>query len=233
MIDIIIPTLMRCPIECLEYSIAEALSDDLVKNIFIIDNTGQEFKKNIKILSDRLHVVEMHENIYVNPSWNLGMSLAQCDNVIIMNDDLYVNKNIYRYIDQIMKDEIIGLCSVATSVLTCLDNYLLIINTFKETLTSNEIFGFEPKTNNISGWFFCIKRKLWKNIPDNIKILYGDLLIYNRIRKLNYKTKNITNIKIGHINHATANKKIHNMSKIVRRDRHNYNLIKDQYILES
>jgi hypothetical protein len=234
MIDIIIPTLMKCPKECLEYSITEALSNDLVKNIFIIDNTGYEFKQNIKILSDRLHVVEMQENIYVNPSWNLGMSLTECDNIIIMNDDLYVHKKIYNYVYELMQSSDIGLCSVETSVLSDLKEYLVLVNNFSDILTLNEIFGFEPNTYNISGWFFCIRKQLWKNIPEQIKILYGDMLIYDRIRSLNYKVKNISNIKIGHINHATAYRKLNyisNRSEIVKQDKKEYFLNKKEYNL--
>lgn len=227
MLDIIIPTLMRCPIECLKYSIEEAISNKFVENIFIIDNTGQQFKQNINLVSKKLYIFEMSENLYVNPSWNFGVSLSKSENILIMNDDLYVNSTIYNYVDQIMQDQDVGLCSVETYVLKSLDRYLSTIDSFNNILTFNETFGFEPKKHNISGWFFCMKRKLWKNIPENIKILYGDILIYNRIRRLNYQTKNITNVKIGHINHATGK-----MSNIVKRDTRNYNLLKDQYILE-
>ena len=44
-----------------------------------------------------------------------------------------------------------------------------------------------------------MRRKDWKPLPEDMKLWYGDDLIYRRIRKTGYSTKNITSSKIGHL----------------------------------
>lgn len=229
--------MMKAPLDCLSYSLNEAIHNPIVSDIHIIDNSNSDlFDKNIKIQSDRIHIHKMKENIYVNPAWNFGVSLCRSPLVIIMNDDLYVNGMAYTNIHALMQDSLIGLSSIETINVYNIESYLKIIDKFDKTLITNDVFGFNDRHNiNMSGWFFCIQRKLWKNIPNQMKIFFGDNLTYSRIRNLGYKTKNITNIKIAHVEHSTVNRKrgyIKNRYYIVKKDKAEYAKIKNQFILD-
>ena len=223
MIDIVIPTMMKAPFGCLSYSLHEAISSDYINKIHIIDNSGQKLfnqKNNIQDIHNKIIVHNMEHNIYVNPSWNLGSSFTTSNNILFMNDDVYVNNTIYQYIEEALLLSTVGLCSVETITVNNLEQYKNILSNQNNILSMNENFG--NKRQNISGWFFAMKKNLWKNIPHDIKIFYGDTLIYQRMRHLGFLTKNIVNTRIGHIKHATVKKSfgyIQNRNKITRRDR--------------
>ena len=105
MIDIVIPTLMlidSCPIK---YSLQEACKSNLINQIIIIDNSGGLFEENISINSEKIQVLTMPENIYVNPAWNLGVSKCCSENIVIMNDDVFCNSEVYMQIETVMKEE--------------------------------------------------------------------------------------------------------------------------------
>ena len=53
--------------------------------IILIDNSLQGFEYN----SDKLRIIIPNENLFVNPSWNLGVEKAKFDYVGILNDDIF------------------------------------------------------------------------------------------------------------------------------------------------
>lgn len=81
MYSVIIPTLLKS-------ELIWKLLDDLnncpaVGEILVIDNSGR-FKSDL----EKVKRVEVPENIFVNPAWNLGVSLAQFENICLCNDDV-------------------------------------------------------------------------------------------------------------------------------------------------
>lgn len=215
MIDIVIPTLMlidSCP---LKYSLQEACKSNLINQVIIIDNSGGLFEESISINSEKIQVLTMPGNIYVNPAWNLGVSKCYSENIVIMNDDVFCSSEVYMQIETVMKEENVGICSVQTNICADLEDYIDNISYTQEPIVTNNIFG--NINSNITGWFFCIKRKLWKNIPDPIKIWYGDNIVYDSVRNKGLLTKNITTCKIGHIESPTI-KQMNNFSEIISKD---------------
>ena len=205
MIDVVIPTMMAISTEALEYSIAQAYLSGVVNQIIIIDNSGsRKFKKEFGENIVNTRVLSMSENIFVNASWNLGVSKCTQDSILIMNDDIFANQIVYREVDKTMKDEDVGICSVDTINCNKEETYTELLADFSEETEYNNTFGL--KANNKTGWFFCVKKNLWKNIPEEMKCWYGDDLTFMRVRKKGYKVKNITSCKIGHMNSATTNR---------------------------
>lgn len=224
MIDIVIPTLMQSDKEVFEYSLSEANLSNKVDKIFIIDNTGsKQFHSNL----DKVNTIQMDQNIYVNPAWNLGVNLSDSENVVVMNDDIACCKENYEFIDEILSKDDCGLCSIQTIAIENVNQYLQQLNYCSEIIT-NEKFGNDD--NNKTGWFFGLKRKLWKNIPGSIKIIYGDDLIYLRIRKLGYKTLNITNSNIGHLESKTIKQVMPIIINQVNRDIQEFHNFKAFYL---
>lgn len=224
MIDIVIPTLVLSDSETFNYSLVEASNSPVVNKIFVIDNSGTNLFSSTL---NKVETISLDKNIYVNPAWNLGVSLSNTDNVLIMNDDIACRKENYDYIDDLLMSQECGLCSINSVDINCLEDYTN--NKFiKSKVQSNEKFG--NPDNNKTGWFFALKRKLWKNIPAPIKIIYGDDLIFMRVRKLGYSTKNITNLSIGHLASKTINQVMDQILTQVNRDIAEYHNFKTFYL---
>jgi hypothetical protein len=224
MIDIVIPTLMQCDQEIFEYSLREANASSVVNQIIIIDNSETKcFHSNLS----KVKSFGMSENIFVNPAWNMGVNLSQSENIVIMNDDVACCKENYDFVNDILSTSECGLCSIKSHNINNLNEYLN-NNSINNNISTDE--NFVIPDGNKTGWFFGIKKSLWKNIPDNIKIIYGDDLIYLRIRKLGYKTKNITNTTIGHLGSKTINKIMNHIILQVNKDIIQFHNLKDYYL---
>lgn len=203
MIDIIIPTLMIIDTTPLNYSLRQIFASTYVNKVIIIDNSGVgNFQKKMDLKNDKLEVHELSYNIYVNPAWNLGVLQCDSDNILIMNDDIFCSKHVLKQISEVMSDEDIGICSVDTFNCSTAEEYTANV-TESPKVEINNTFG--NKDGNKTGWFFCVKRKYWKPLPEDMKLWYGDDLIYSRIRRMGYTTKNITSTQIGHLFSATLN----------------------------
>ena len=157
--SVVIPTLWR------SFRIHKLL-DDLIKcndidDIIIIDNNKGYYNYYDKIL-DKVNLIQLDDNIYVNPAWNLGVSLSKNVNVALLNDDINFSTEIFNFLNS-SKLEVYGIIGSDPS------NY--------------EINIFNPKINNENyrtkqrfGWgcFIAFNKKYWVDIPNNIKLWYGD-----------------------------------------------------------
>ena len=105
--SVVIPTLLKDE-DVLLKLLSTLLLDDGVYEILLINNSKKKFnftpkfldsiseqeKENfINKISEKnsvLRVINMPENIYVNPAWNLGVKLASSRYIAIFNDDMLV-----------------------------------------------------------------------------------------------------------------------------------------------
>ena len=94
--SIVIPTLWKSNrIGKLLFSLIEC---EFVDEIILIDNAGKFFE-NFEAL-DKVKLVQVKENIYVNPAWNLGVKIAKNNCIAILNDDINFNPNIFEVITE-------------------------------------------------------------------------------------------------------------------------------------
>ena len=84
-LSVIIPTLQKNK-EFLDNLIKTLSIDESVAEIIVIDNscTGYSYE------SEKLRVIVPKENLYVNPSWNLGVKEAKEDIIALLNDDITI-----------------------------------------------------------------------------------------------------------------------------------------------
>lgn len=228
MISIVMPTMMRVDKDIIYYSIKHAIDSEVVDRITVIDNSTGGFSKTILIKSNKLIVRTMEKNICVNPAWNIGVSLSTSENVLIMNDDILCHKEVYRQVNEVMGYENMGLCSVQTNNSRSIQSYLKNIDDFDTKISIEDTFD-KSQLNNKTGWFFCVKKKLWKDIPKKLLFFYGDDLIYDRMRNMKYLTKNISSCKVGHIGSHTVNKN-KNIKDIIVKEHQIYKRVKSDYI---
>ncbi len=164
--SVIIPTLWK------SNRIGKLLFDlvkcEFVDEIILIDNGGKFFEYFEAL--DKLKLVQVDENMYVNPSWNLGVKIATNNQIALLNDDINFDPNIF------------GLINSDT-----LSNYGIIgmgEGNYKDEIDEERgpyIDVWKPGINDW-GWgcFIMFHKKYWIDIPENIKIWYGDNFIKDR-----------------------------------------------------
>jgi hypothetical protein len=160
--SVVIPTIWKS--EYIHQLLLKYYACDAVQEVILINNNRENtpiFPKHPKLV-----YVEPFENLYVNPSWNMGVRLAKSNNVIISNDDILFDINLYaNFLLQVNKNykkfEEIGLIG------THMDNYSL-----KESDKNIKL----SQHQRTMGWacLFTFNKKNWKPIPDQLKIYYGD-----------------------------------------------------------
>lgn len=159
--SIIVPT-MWIPTNFI-IAIEEYLKSPLVGEIIIIDNNP---KLRVILPEDnRIKIFTKGYNIFVNPAWNWGVNNTNNENLLILNDDLYI-KNI---------DDILKILSVSTFDFVGLDY---------KNINSNKGVILTQKKGDMTNGFGCflfIKKSKYILIPEDIKIWYGDRILFNLI----------------------------------------------------
>ena len=144
---------------------------EYVTDIILVDNTSSN-KTQIQDLS-KINYVNPGKNLYVNPSWNLGVLLSKEDNIIICNDDITFNPELYcKILNQINLQEM-GVIGVSQN------NYKL------TTPTSPSL---HPKPKDEFGWgcLMAIHKTNWVPIPASLRIWCGDNFLLKKNSNKSY-----------------------------------------------
>jgi hypothetical protein len=159
--SIVIPTLWK------SNRTKKLLSDlsecEYVDEIIVIDNTLKDKTDNVV---GKIRTVSFGENIYVNPAWNWGIHNAKNASVALVNDDINFNPNIFDLFDTdlLVKFGIIGMGEGNYKSLNIDGDPILEV--------------WQPGVNDW-GWgcLIMLNRRYWMDIPNDIKIWYGDNVI--------------------------------------------------------
>ncbi len=201
MYTVIIPTLWTPCSSKMRILFEEVANSPLVEEIILIDNnptfssiTKREILQNIPKISH----VRMDKNIYVNPAWNLGAERARTSYTVLLNDDFYTNVGVdsLLQIHHTHSNKSIGLYGVHESSypnwygVNCKED----IPDFEEELTIIE-GGFSI------GWGCCIilPTNLYPQIPNELKIWFGDNILLNHWELANLPTFNFKNLKVDQL----------------------------------
>jgi len=161
--SIIIPTLWKS--NRIHKLLWDLIKCDYVDEIILIDNAGKYFEYFEAL--DKVKLVQVEENIYVNPAWNLGIKIAKNDLVALINDDINFDTNIFGVIDENILNTF-GIVGMGEG------NY-------KDKIDESKGLYLNIWNTNINDWgwgcFIMLNKKNWIDIPDNIKIWYGDNFI--------------------------------------------------------
>ena len=167
--SVVIPTLWKS--NRIGKLLFDLIKCEFVDEIILIDNGGKFFEYFEAL--NKVKLVQTGENIYVNPAWNLGVKLAKNNSIALVNDDINFNPNIFGVItnDILLEYGIIGQSEY---------NY-------KGNNTDEPIL--EKWNGKIRDWgwgcLIMFDKQNWMDIPDDIKIWYGDDYIF----KCNTSTK--------------------------------------------
>ena len=159
--SIIIPTLWKS--DRTRKLLSDLSECEYVDEIIVIDNTLSDITDNT---IGKIRTVSFGENIYVNPAWNWGIHNAKNAFVALINDDINFNPNIFGVIgkDILHQFGIIGMGAGNYKSLNIDGDPILEV--------------WQPGVNDW-GWgcLIMLNRKYWIDIPNNIKIWYGDNII--------------------------------------------------------
>lgn len=203
MFSVIIPTMWK---SVRIWSMLHRLHhSDFVDEIIVIDN-AKEDRPNSQFYS-KVRLIEQEENIFVNPAWNLGVKECKNENICILNDDVTFNVDeVFNVANLVLKDH-------PTS---CLGVHPISYKGYNET----------PKVAEGSaigqGWGCCIflKKENWVDIPEQIKIWFGD----NWIVQNHEKSFSIA-FKISTEMSTTSN--LEELSNVIKQDVEQWNKFTD------
>lgn len=164
---VIIPTIWKS--NRIHKLLFDLIKCDFVDEIILIDNSNKFFE-HYEVL-DKVKLIQPNENIYVNPSWNLGVSASKNNLITISNDDINFNPNEYFfYLDELFR---------INNPIDCgfIGSHSL---NYKIKETENPLIEIYNNKTNVGGWgcLFSFHKSNWKPIPNELKIWYGDNWIH-------------------------------------------------------
>ena len=160
---IVIPTLWKS--KRIHKLLSDLIKCQYVDEIILIDNAGKFFEYYEAL--DKVKLVQVEENIYVNPAWNLGINIAKNDLIALVNDDINFDTNVFGVLDGNILNQF-GIVGMGEG------NY-------KEQIDETKgpyLDVWQPGVNDW-GWgcMILLNKKNWIDIPEDIKIWYGDNII--------------------------------------------------------
>jgi hypothetical protein len=185
-----------------------------VREIILIDNAPSANSKTILAGISKIQYMPMEQNIYVNPSWNLGVSAANSEYVMILNDDVWTNPSLSKIIEthKTHEDKNNGIYGFSTSCFLCKESI--------QTVPTEPVY-FVSNEGRGTGWgcMFLFKRDMWVDIPDELKIWFGDDYITQQFMKRNQTVYSIKNVCVTEWSVTT---RLPEFSSIMENDRQLY-----------
>lgn len=217
-ISVIVPTVQK-NLKIFYKLISLLNNDDAVDEIIIINNIQKSLPKKFNL--SKVKIYNSKENMYVNGSWNVGISMIKNNVFLIINDDILPVEN---FCTKIMQTSILE--SNSTGLVGIDNNF--ICNKDKEDVTDIDIPN-TPNNYRISfdsldrhlftgdwGSAFWGKKENYYQIPDDIKIIYGDnYLLYKNLNN-NKKNYIMKGLPFNHIHSLSSSS--HEYEKIVCND---------------
>lgn len=152
--SVVIPTIWRS-----EYTLdllEKYQNCEWVSEIILINNaphlTPEGFVEHSKLIHHRV------ENIYVNPAWNLGVSMSSNENILISNDDVSFDVDgAFKYVSELEDWQVLGV--------------------HKQSYNSNPP-AWKVGNGHFLGWgwgcLLFVRKSEWIDIPEDIKVWFGD-----------------------------------------------------------
>ena len=213
MISVIIPTVQK-KTKVLAKLVDILSEDSAVEEILIINNKPDI---PLKLNGEKLKIYTPERNLYVNPSWNLGIGKIKNESFVLMNDDLLVCENFCKMIAE--SDVFNSLTTGLIGVFPGSINRFANTDTLELPPAGNEPV-FIPLTRYLGtgDWGVAIfgKKENYYNIPDDLKIIYGDNYLLLKNLRNNKKNYAISNLVFNHIHSASSASP--EFSSIIRED---------------
>lgn len=183
MISVIVPTMWKPKHMLRMLPMLDA--HPLIGEIILIDNKKEDVNNDLLKSLTKLNYFPQEENIFVNPAWNLGVSVAEYDKLFILNDDCLINLTTLNQIYDDITPEIgmlgyskLSYCSYDIEAFDTLCNSGFGIDYSKEIVDPRDYPSNSGMPHIYYGSAFYIHKQSYHHIPEVFKIHYGDLYIY-------------------------------------------------------
>lgn len=203
MLSVIIPTIQKCN-NILYQLIKTLVDDDCVGEVIIINN-----KPEVPLFynHEKVTIIVPFSNMYVNPSWNYGKTLASYQDMALINDDLLVCRD---FCSKVISSDVYNQSD--TGLIGATNKYIknITINGFspRPVMAENESIIFEELPNHMNTADWCIaifgKKQNFYTIPDDLKIIYGDNYILYKNKLAGKKNYYIQNCPILHVHSPSS-----------------------------
>ena len=183
-ISVIIPTLWKCTDNLINLIQILSISPYLGE-IIIINNSCDDISNDM----DNVIIHTPPKNLYVNPSWNLGVTLSKYNKFALLNDDILISTNLLESACNFLDTPNIGLIGVEehSIVVHSIENIEL------EYYTDSKI-EYIPVSNRSFGFGIAMfgNKSSYYEIPDELKVWCGDdylIMRNNADKKQTYVVK--------------------------------------------
>jgi len=175
--SVIIPT-MWVP-STFKQELIYLINCQFIDEIIIINNRIEDTPIDDLLCHPKIRMINQESNIYVNPAWNLGVSLATNNFICLLNDDILFDTSVFEFLsDKITPD--IGIIGLNMMDIIHPESHIHL------STTTQRCWGF--------GCMMFFHKNSYVNIPYPLKILYGDdFLFYNNISRGNYLINGLPN----------------------------------------
>jgi len=164
-----------------------------IQKIILVDNNHLERPKSDIFNHKKIELVSYGRNIYVNPAWNEGYYRSNSDILSLINDDIFVNDDIFKFMSELNFSEI---DIVGVHLKDGITNYHITNHPDqKEELIKLNVNKMQPIGGQSFAFGVClfVKRTSYTVIPSLYKIWYGDDYLIQRCKNIyTLKTSKIT-----------------------------------------
>lgn len=110
MISVVIPTMWRHAPFC--DFLVQVCEHAHVQDVIIINNDHAHTPEHHVLTHHKVKLINLGENLFVNPSWNLGVYHAQSEIICLQNDDIQFDCDIYTKVHEFIQPHM-GLISLS------------------------------------------------------------------------------------------------------------------------
>lgn len=214
MLTVIIPTIQKKPLVL--GALVNLLKDEeCVSEVIVINNTPDIPIDDALFTEDnhrKIRILYPDKNLYVNPSWNMGVRLSKNENFALFNDDLLVCKGFCQKVieSEIFNAEDTGLIGLDHSKI---ENFPPETEALELPVADDAAeLEFVQLTRHLytGNWGSVIfgKKSKWNNIPSDFRVIYGDNYILKRNLDLGRKNYEVRGMPVYHIASSSSKDKI-------------------------
>lgn len=142
----------------------------LVDEIIIINNDNSVTPTDDILNHEKITMVDYGHNIYVNPAWNAGVKLSKNKKICIVNDDIIFDLRLFYKVDDVLSlnSGVLGLCPGSKD-----------FNQPQFTDGSIDIVPWQGEIIFAYGSLMFVHKDSWIDIPEDLKVYYGDNWIFD------------------------------------------------------
>lgn len=156
----------------------DCLRHPLVKDCVIINNLNSHVVSDSIATHDKVIMLDMGTNCFVNPSWNLGVMWCTGSILCFLNDDVVFDIRVFDLVASV-RDE--------WGMMGWLRNQPW--DDDQDMFLQQHVTQFPDGV----GRLFFVKRQNWVDVPPEIQINYGDFFLWRVLSKshTNYFIRNL------------------------------------------